>query len=914
MKRLAAGLFSLFLAALLAGCGTVTMGDPLMHMDGRLLTAPTSGEILLNQGLAAKAEGDYGNAFRHWERALVIFAAERNEAGAARAHARFGQAYFELNRYDSALQSFQEASRLFAGTDLPEERLAALIGMASVYERLGDHAKALDQLHGALKITAAAGYRELQPDILSGMGAVSLRNKDYAGALQAYEKAFTSAEDNLRGKETKTTAGNFLLYGGSFEKDIGQAKAARTAHKKRMQAALSGMGLAHREMGKHREALGLFEKSLDLARQRNDAGAIIDALNETGACHLALESPHQARLLFEEGLGLAAAMGLEFPEKALYAHYGIGIACERQGDISGALASYRKAIGMIEELRGRLAAAEHRSGYLENKIAVYEGMIDLLVKQETVEPALQPYGKTNREIAFFYAESTRTRSLIEAMARARQGVLSARLPKELAERENRLLQQLVQLQSAQETGLSREEQIGRARNELENLIAEIRRLHPDYAAIRYPEPARIKDIPLRAGEVLLAYKVNAAATYLWVIRKGQEVRFISIPVGREDLAQRVLEFQAPLADPARRHEFDPKKGESLHRLLLAEAIAGVDGSENIIIVPDGVLNLLPFEALTADAARAVRKPAPSPGIPFFEGIRYLGDDYRISYYPSASVMALVRKAKVAAAAPQTLFALGDPVYDEADPRWRADLSKGPPAAPSAAPAGVMLRDVAAKSGFPISRLPETRDEVLEIGGLFGLEEGSPHIRLDAAASKKEIRDADLLRYRYIHLATHGILSGDIPYIQEPALVLAQVGIAAPEEGYLKMSEVLDLRLHSEMVVLSACKTALGKEVAGEGVVGLSRAFMLAGAKSVVVSLWSVESRSTADLMKRYYGLLKAGKTKEEALRLAKREFREADYAPGPTRGVQVVPRGEGGESPAAHPFFWAPFILIGEWD
>ena len=130
-----------------------------------------------------------------------------------------------------------------------------------------------------------------------------------------------------------------------------------------------------------------------------------------------------------------------------------------------------------------------------------------------------------------------------------------------------------------------------------------------------------------------------------------------------------------------------------------------------------------------------------------------------------------------------------------------------------------------------------------------------------------------------------------------------------------MSEILELKLNADAVVLSACKTALGKEIAGEGIVGLSRAFVLAGAKSVIVSLWSVESNSTAVLMKRFYSHLKLGRSKEEALRLAKQELKSQSLASSDlSRGVTIAVRDKKIQTGASHPFFWAPFILIGEWE
>jgi CHAT domain-containing protein len=400
--------------------------------------------------------------------------------------------------------------------------------------------------------------------------------------------------------------------------------------------------------------------------------------------------------------------------------------------------------------------------------------------------------------------------------------------------------------------------------------------------------------------VLFAYRVNPGKTYLWIIEKGKKAQAIEIAVGREELMRRVSEFRSGLENPAGLDAYDPGKSQTLARLLLGEALSRIDANKNIIITPDGVLDMLPFEALTAGGAK--------------NAIQYMGEKYKISYYPSASVMTTMRQLKENPKLSQPLFALGDPVYEDSDMRY-AQRKANIVVASAAEQPGFNLRSALVRSDFSLPRLPETRDEVLKIGALFGYRTDDPNIKLDMGASKSEILKTDLGNYRFIHFATHGLLSGDIPYILEPALVLSQPGNRKPDDGFLKVSEILEMKLNADAVVLSACKMALGKGIAGEGIVGLSRAFMLAGSKSVVVSLWSVESNSTAVLMKSFYSHLKPGGTKEEALRLAKQELKNQSLAAGDlNRSITIAGRDKKIQVATSHPFFWAPFILIGEWE
>ena len=185
-----------------------------------------------------------------------------------------------------------------------------------------------------------------------------------------------------------------------------------------------------------------------------------------------------------------------------------------------------------------------------------------------------------------------------------------------------------------------------------------------------------------------------------------------------------------------------------------------------------------------------------------------------------------------------------------------------------------------------AKLPEQLRRLYgEIGVLTGL-----------AASEPQVKHSLPRPYRYQVLATHGILNGQVPYIQEPALVLSQVVSPASQEadptpGFLTLTEVMNLKLNTELVALTACSTGVGEQVTGEGVMGLGRAFQYAGARGVLMSLWNVDEVSTVWLIERFFGYLQQGKNTLEALRLARAEVRQAGYE---------------------HPFFWAPFILVGE--
>lgn len=266
---------------------------------------------------------------------------------------------------------------------------------------------------------------------------------------------------------------------------------------------------------------------------------------------------------------------------------------------------------------------------------------------------------------------------------------------------------------------------------------------------------------------------------------------------------------------------------------------------------------------------------------------YAMDEYPISYYQSASVLSLQRGLHISRTKEQSFFGLGDPIFDTKDNRasdQRAVKIVG-------IKAGISSKDIADNeetkdAGYRFSRLVNTEREVKEVGRLFNMSK----MMLGSEATEANLKAEDLTARKYVLFSTHGILGSEIPYIKQPAMVLSLIG-NDKENGFLTASEIFNMNLNADIVVLSACKTGLGVQSAGEGVVGLSRAFMYAGTDTVLVSLWSVSDESTYKLMVKFFSGVKNGKDKMSALKDAKNYLRTSGYV---------------------NPFYWAPFILVGE--
>ena len=401
----------------------------------------------------------------------------------------------------------------------------------------------------------------------------------------------------------------------------------------------------------------------------------------------------------------------------------------------------------------------------------------------------------------------------------------------------------------------------------------------------------VEALRLQPQEVLLAYEVTDTATFAWMIREGKVLTTRTIPVTREALTAQVTRYRGFFEgvtgspDLAR---FDPREGKQLYDLLVKDLVPFLRQGDQLIVVPDEILGILPFEALVVELPATLQtasgKYGPSP-----QGVTYLGDVSPISYAQSATALHLARTLKGAASGgPEKLLVVADPVFHPTDARLRG---KQAPQTPRDADQMRLMRAVEEHRQVAFPRLERTGQLPERLRRIYG-----PAVEAlsGLAATEPEVRRRPLRTYKALIFATHGILDGEVPRLQEPALVLSQVGVNAAEpaqDGFLTMSEVMGLDLAAEVVALTACNTGVGKHLTGEGVMGLGRAFQYAGARAVLMSLWSVEEESTVLLTEKFFGYLKQGQGKLEALRHARADIRRAGYE---------------------HPFFWAPFLLVGE--
>jgi CHAT domain-containing protein len=645
--------------------------------------------------------------------------------------------------------------------------------------------------------------------------------------------------------------------------------------------------------GQLRAAGELYASALALYRSRSDLLCEGMAQCRLGEVRRKLGEFAAAREAF--GAALAAAPQAD-PSVSACAGAGLARVARDAGELSQARAHADAALARAESIRARAVSHHARAATLASQQALYEVLTDVLMRLHAKDPSA---GHAAR--AFEVSERARTRSLLELLAEGQVDVRRGVDP-ELLDEERSLRRTLNAKAQAEALSLAagrtqRAERLGHEADGMLARLAEtearIRIASPQYAALTQPRPltlAEIRDQVLDAETQLLQYTLGASGGQLWVV---SAVRLDAFPLApRAQIERAVRELRARVAGPPRAGGGDKPAGREaalreLSRLLLAPAAGVLDAARRLLIVAPGALQYVPFACLplpeqagrprtAGRTARAVPAP-PTTLVSRFELVSA----------PSASVIATLRRASAEAQRPsKTAAVFADPVFETTDPR----LAKTRHAPGGRAPERAVGRTREA-SGGRLGRLPFSRREAESIVRLAPAGQAWKATGFDA--NLEAVARPELAEYRVVHFATHGVL--DVRRPELSGVVLSLFDRAGRErDGFLRLHDVYNLKLSADLVVLSGCQTALGKELEGEGLMGLTHGFLYAGARSVLASLWPVDDESTAELMKRFYrAMLKDGRRPADALRTAQLEL--------------------SGERRWSAPFHWAGFVLQGEW-
>jgi CHAT domain-containing protein/Flp pilus assembly protein TadD len=888
-------------------------------------------ETLLRRGLAHGERRQFRETLQDGEAALAIVRRRGDLIGEARALVLIGEAQDGLYELDAAIDALTRAIAL-------RRALGDRAGVADLLSRLGwVHGRRGDQdRHLEFALAERALRRDLGDRSLEAWAVMSL-GAAYANAGSSQEAIDTHREAlaMFRALGDRASEGVAMQRLGAFYQGMGDNRGALAASEEAIaifrvhgnaHAELTAylvMGSAHLALGDAGKALELHSQALEIAREFGDAPTTAVSLSFVGTALTRLRRHEDARAHLGEAMRLAtesksvwaeahvlmalgpllAQSGQVGEARAAYqravevsrssndlagetkALHGLADIARDAGELAKARAHLEAAVANIERGRQRLAGAALRATFASSVQRTYELYVDVLMALDAREP-----GAGHRVLALEVAEAARARGLVDQLMEAglkiQQGVEPALLAEERSA-QGRLAAALDrQLRLAQDPdGKAGQEAAVRAVRTLtlewEAVKAKIRATSPRFSALRDPPPMTVDQIRAQVLDddtLLLEYALGEQRSFLWLV--GRDIlESFELPA-RAEIEAAVRAARPQVAEPVRRRA--PARGanhlDRLGRMVLGPVAGRIDG-KRLLIVPDGALHYVPFAAL----------PEPDgSGDPLVAA-------HEIVAAPSASVVLLLRRDNPGSGrrASKTLAVLADPVFERDDERLPdavrapAPDAAGGPAAES--PLAQALRSAGVERG--LARLPFTRREARAILALVPAD--SRKGALDFDASRATAADASLGDYRFVHFATHGFLNGAQPSLS--GIVLSLYDRAGAEaRGFLTATDVFNLDLKADMVVLSGCHTALGEEIRGEGLVGLSRGFMYAGAPRVVASLWQVDDAATAELMKAFYrGLLKDGLPAGAALRRAQ---------------LQMWRRPR-----LRDPFYWAGFQLQGEW-
>lgn len=721
----------------------------------------------------------------------------------------------ETGDYWNALRNAFESVRLFRSAKMPWQAGAGEGNLPEIYLNLGVESKAIYYAQLSLNSARLHGDQGEEKRNLGTLGEILLRLGRTENALAVFEKALLIKQDAQ----------------GVFEAE-----------------ALLGKAEALRLLGRRREAFSVLAKVLAHAESRGETIEQSNVLYAIGQTELDDGNLPAAEGRFQRSLLIAEKF--QHSEMILANRRALAEIFRRQGEQHKRWQALEPALTVLKSLRSHIPTPELRQDFQGLNAKLFEDAIDTLVQLHASEPS----NGWDRK-AFAVAEQGRARVLVDLMTESRFQI-GRSLSVEQKGTKDQLEQRLSMALAKQMSEPSEKNAAASAQAEqaLSGWIEAARTNNPDYIQARYPEPASITDaqrVASRDGTSILMYALGQNASVLWVITPST-LRMVRLPAASA-IEKKVKLFRNQIGI----HPTDPRGYENaakdLYNVLVQPALRAAP-SEKVLIVPDGVLFYLPFEALVRSDGR------------------FLIEQQSVNYAPSVSAFLTLP----APSSRDTLLAYGDPIFSAAR------------AGQATTDHSMQVRSVMRAAGLNLSALPNSRTEVQQIAKAF--PPGRATVRVGNDATEASVKADDLTRYGTLHFATHALFDERVPSRSGIMLNLVNTG---REDGVLRAAEVLNLRLRADLVVLSACQTGLGSYVRGEGILGLTRSFLAAGASRVVVSLWPVDDAGTVDLMSVFYHRWNRQGAASDALRAAKLEM---------IKSKRLAYR---------HPYFWAGFVQSG---
>jgi CHAT domain-containing protein/tetratricopeptide (TPR) repeat protein len=822
-------------------------------------------------------------------------------------------------QFDQSIKCFRQAIRLAKNINSPNHEVKCLRQMSLNYWEINDIEEYFKLNTQAQQLAHKIKNQKEEGICFNNIGLYYWKHTDYSKALKYFQLAFGIAEKKEESEIKSLSASNISLVYidlGEYERALEYLlevikidKEVKNEHY--VSIDLNNLGIIYKNKGimfdkkeEFQKAINIYNESLSIAKKILNKKVEGNVLNNIGEAFVSLKEYDNAMKYFNLGLKIAIEsndtelnslilnnLGNSFFYSADYgkaieyfssainlaikinsgkilweAYFGLGQCYERKGENLKAVQYYNRSIEIIDKIRSQIYLDTFKTGYVRNKAKVYESMINLIWKMNKGEDQ-----ESQEDRMFHFVEKAKARAFLECLVESKidiQNNMNQTQREELNEASSRISSlyfELVKTGDIDQDSQNFKERLSQEEDNYMRLISKMRAEFPGMASLISPEPYSLEALPKYISDgqtVMVEYFLGDQRSFMIFIAKNS-LDIFPIPP-RHEIENSIKAYLKYLASPPQT-EID---GKIAAKRIFKELLYPLEdqiyrGVEKLIIIPDGILYYLPFETL------ALTKTG--------QASAYLIDRYQVSYAPSASVLMFLNEKKENSGSYKGLLAFGDPVY-----QYQVPSDGGTTDSEN------ILADIYMAQGFAFSPIPYSRDEIKAISKYFPKDQRS--VYLGKEAREEVIKKGPHKNYQIIHFACHGLLDEQQPI--RSALVLSQ-DLKNEDDGFLQVRELYNLRLSSNLVILSACQTGKGAMEKGEGILGLPRIFFYSGARSVLSTLWPINDKSTASFMKKFYAYLAKGISKAQALRLAKQEMIHSKYS---------------------HPYYWAGYVLNGESD
>ena len=837
------------------------------------------GHLYNNKSKIYSQTGNYLKAETLLKKSLGYYEKANSLNGQGTAYMFMGDIYYLTDNYQIAIEMFKKASLFFEKCENTRNLGNISFRIGDIYAMRGDILKALEMYEKSISYFKNADYPVGLNSSYFRKAMIYLQMNNILKANDYFEKSLVFSQKigdyNMVG-DCFALSANINFLSKNYQKAIDLCRKSLRYYqrgKPPMGIALIyfTMSISYLEMNIHSKALFMSQKALNYYLKANHISGQSDCYRNFGDIYFNLKIYHKALKAYEKSLRLSNK--IDYMKNLSYISYKKAIILGKFGKIDKALKLFEEGISQMDKFRMKATFTEMKKCFMTKSLKQYEDATLFALKNNIFDRG------------FKHNESMRSRlfldHLAEGFARIDKGI-SLRLKEE---RDNLLAKLSANEKQLYETKEKKDEkkiqnlkEIKRKlENDFDDLLINIRLENPLYASVQYPEPITVEVMQknvLKPREILISYFVSKKKTYAFVLSK-ENFQVVPLNISESQINTACQDYLKAILDndSSRITRF----GKMLYRDIFKPVEKFLKENQEIVIAPDGVLATISFEAFITESEEQDRPV-------------YLLDKYKIKYIQSASVLSMIRKYFQRNSQTNSFIGFGDPVYDY------ENFKQGKPEKGSSNDSTRRDDEIAeihrsryTRDGGSTNRLIYSGEEIKSIANLFEKNSMKIQLYLRDQATETNAKSLLLKDFDYIHLACHGLINEDFQ-----SLVLSQLPTdKSPDDGYFTLNEIMNCEYNAKLIVLSACDTGKGKMERGEGITGLTRAFMYAGSPAVVVTLWNVHDEASKDLMVLFYkNIIEKKMDKTEALRQAKLELLK-----NPTY---------------SSPLFWSSFILYGE--